>query len=802
MAKRKNINQLGIDPIDARNYIDKIKASSDAGFMSKIDYLATQINQPSMVFKEIIKDGIDKSIISDRHEDMVYGLWYDNQSELTEIFTSSLQSSQQTIYYRNVYESNDTSIGPEFSISYADYYGYGSSTGSFGTIPTNVYESKALYSKYRNLLLGTDEGLFEFKRPSWHNESDIYSRVYLTGYSTSNPTNYGGNTPITTNFVRNMDLAFTTKLPVSDWKQVTFLNSSLIMLKSDGTLWGLGFNSTSSLGINPTGSFYNYPVLVQTGSDWSYIDAGRDHCMAIKTDGTLWGWGNNSIFQLGDESNSTRSAAVQIGGYGSKWKTVSAGAHYSMGIKEEGTLWAWGANYSRQFGSASYSSGSFSSPVQIGSLTNWKDVYCSKTDRTNEMTTLMLKENNELSGSGANGNYQLGTGTSTTSITEPRGIMSDVSDMAMSRNYAAAIKTDGTIWRWGDPAWDTAVTTPTQFTNLGSNWQYVWASDEHFVASKTDKTIYTWGYGIGGGLGSNELVVETTPITPVFSSYFEEDKYGLNLEIISAAAHGAYAWQNRMTAVVSQYDIDINYYEESDFIYIINTNRDRFKDKIKPGSWQLSLTSVDFDGTLLSGSQSQYPNVLNLIDDSSTIVGSINDDRDVYNIYSGSLENSFYTGSFSVPYGLFYPKHGIMVLNGRSLYSFISLFTNRSIVTGSGAFFKSSNADTLYTSISGAIQINSSSFAFKANSAERVESSFIFVRIKSNEFNYTNNPSYADIDNGVIKPKVKNDNFGLTYITTIGLYDDEENLLAVAKFSRPIKKTIEKDMVVKIRIRY
>ena len=83
MAKRKNINQLGIDPIDARNYIDKIKASSDAGFMSKIDYLATQINQPSMVFKEIIKDGIDKSIISDRHEDMVYGLWYDNQSELT-----------------------------------------------------------------------------------------------------------------------------------------------------------------------------------------------------------------------------------------------------------------------------------------------------------------------------------------------------------------------------------------------------------------------------------------------------------------------------------------------------------------------------------------------------------------------------------------------------------------------------------------------------------------------------------------------------------------------------------------------
>ena len=131
-------------------------------------------------------------VIYDRHEDYDAALWNGLNVKLTSIFTSSLQSPETKIYYRNVYDSMDTSIDPEFTISYGDYYGYGSSTGSFGRILSSVTESKAIYSKYQNLLLGTDENLFKFKRPSWHTESEIYSRVYLTGIRDGSIITQGG----------------------------------------------------------------------------------------------------------------------------------------------------------------------------------------------------------------------------------------------------------------------------------------------------------------------------------------------------------------------------------------------------------------------------------------------------------------------------------------------------------------------------------------------------------------------------------------------------------------------------------
>ena len=141
-------------------------------------------------------------------------------------------------------------------------------------------------------------------------------------------------------------------------------------------------------------------------------------------------------------------------------------------------------------------------------------------------------------------------------------------------------------------------------------------------------------------------------------------------------------------------------------------------------------------------------------------------------------------------------------MNGRSLYSFGSLFTNRSTLSSIGQSEYSYNQDKLFNSISASMTFDSSSYYFQGTSMERIESSFIFVRIKSDEFNYTNNQTYSTGSNGTIHPKYRNNDFGLTYITSIGLYDDEENLVAVAKFSRPIKKTIEKEMVIKIRIRY
>ena len=820
MAKRRIPNSSISDMLTGKSGIDILKDLSDNRNIGKIDYVAMQLNQPSLVFKELITDD-EKMVIYDRHEDYDAALWNGLNVKLTSIFTSSLQSPETKIYYRNVYDSMDTSIDPEFTISYGDYYGYGSSTGSFGRILSSVTESKAIYSKYQNLLLGTDENLFKFKRPSWHTESEIYSRVYLTGIRDGSIITQGGTRVTssglpTTQFVLNevdeiftdpgkTSQVFTTKLPVDNWKQVELVNAGMLLLKEEGTIWGLGFNSQNySIGYHSPETIYNYPVLAQTGSDWDYISSGINHTLAIKKDGSLWGWGRNISGELGTSTIGIWNDPERIGGNSSTWKYVAAGNECSIGIQTDGTLWVWGSNNAGQFGLGNYTT--YYSPFKVGSDTNWKSVSIGKSTHVNAIACLFLKETGQLYGAGKNDLYQLGLGN--TSLTSNLTLITTgVSKMAMGTFSAVAIKTDGTLWRWGDPPWDIARTSPQQITSAGSNWSDVYASDLHFIGTKNTGLVYTWG--IYGALGDQDSAVYTEPIIPKILPILQEQSIS-PLNAISISAFGQYDFpnvpgnseENRTSAFIYKYDnLDISYYEESDYIYAININQNRFKDSVKPGSWQLSLTSVDLDGVILSGSRSDSNKITTLIDDSSLYNTDI-DENDVYNVYSGSVSDGFYTGSFAVPYGLFYPKRGIILLNGRALNSFCSIFTNRTPVTSSGAVPFSSNADKIYASLSGSMNINSSSYYFQGTSSERIESMYSFIRIKSEEFNFSNNSSYVTGSSGFIKPRMINNELGITYITTIGLYDDEKNLVAVAKLSKPIKKTIEKEMVIKIRIRY
>ncbi|MBZ0092389.1 MAG: hypothetical protein K8F27_09240 [Sulfuricellaceae bacterium] len=130
-----------------------------------------------------------------------------------------------------------------------------------------------------------------------------------------------------------------------------------LALKSDGSLWTWGQNIQGQLGDGSTAIRYTQR---QIGSGYKAIAAGDYHSLAIKNDGSLWAWGRNTNGQLGDGSTTNRSAPVQIGtGYAS----VEAGSNYSVAVKDDGSLWAWGNNGDGRLGNGGYDESHVPTPV-------------------------------------------------------------------------------------------------------------------------------------------------------------------------------------------------------------------------------------------------------------------------------------------------------------------------------------------------------------------------------------------------------------------------------------------------------
>lgn len=246
------------------------------------------------------------------------------------------------------------------------------------------------------------------------------------------------------------------------------------------------------------------------------------------------------------------------------------------------------------------------------------------------------------------------------------------------------------------------------------------------------------------------------------------------------------------------------YTETSDYIYVLNINRSRFKEKLAPGSWQLSLRATDVQTGLPSGSQ-----VTTLVDETigelyllGTSLSRTGPGGSFYYVYSGSLTNGLYTGNNSAtPYGIVYPDAGLIVLNGTALDASASINTKRSPAIGESSY----NSLRLFNSISGAMEVSSDN-SFKGRTLESINSTIYFARVGNGEFNFSNNVSYYQTGSEqYIKPlmlatedKYKN----ITYITTVGLYNDNKDLLAVAKLSKPVGKTSDSEMIIKIKLDY
>jgi alpha-tubulin suppressor-like RCC1 family protein len=322
-----------------------------------------------------------------------------------------------------------------------------------------------------------------------------------------------GNADIT-----NTSTPVTTFAGGSSWKQVSCGDVRTVAIKTDGTLWTWGSGLSGQLG-NAAITNRSTPVTTFAGgTNWKQVISGSFHATAIKTDGTLWTWGLGNGGRLGNAQTTIRSTPVTTFAGGTNWKQVSGGGSHTAAIKTDGTLWTWGNGTSGQLGNAQLTDRSTPVTTFAGG-NNWRHVSCAFRH------TAVIKTDGTLWTWG-NGNYgRLGNAIITGNISTPVTTFAGGTNwkqVSCGQFHTAAIKTDGTLWTWGNGVSGRLgnailtgnISTPVTTFAGGANWKQVTSGRFHTAAIKTDGTLWTWGGGGGyGQLGNADITNTSTPIT-------------------------------------------------------------------------------------------------------------------------------------------------------------------------------------------------------------------------------------------------------------------------------------------------
>ena len=281
-------------------------------------------------------------------------------------------------------------------------------------------------------------------------------------------------------------------------------------------LWVWGNGGNVQLGTNATTNRSTPVTTSAGGTNWKQVNSANLHTSAIKTDGTLWVWGSGGNGRLGINDASDKSTPVTTFAGGTNWKQVSGGNALTAAIKTDGTLFTWGLATLGRLGNG-ITTGAISTPVTtFAGGTNWKQVsgggsHCAA-----------IKTDGTLWTWGNGGNAQLGTNSTTDKSTPVTTFAGGTNWKQVSAGnlHTAALKTDGTLWTWGNGeagrlgnAVTTNVSTPVTTFAGGTNWKQVSAGGFHTAAIKTDGTLWTWGDNTAGRLGNASTTNVSTPVT-------------------------------------------------------------------------------------------------------------------------------------------------------------------------------------------------------------------------------------------------------------------------------------------------
>jgi alpha-tubulin suppressor-like RCC1 family protein len=742
-----------------------------------------------------IKKRIDQitGVDYDRKEVVSAPLWSHGNIELNKIYVNDNQPHHQKIYYRSIYSDskNTSSLDSEFSISYGNIYNSGSSTGSYGLISGSVSESSAIYSMYRNLLSDYDtvnnfsSGSFIFKGIGLRNNA-----VYIWGNNIfySPPKEILSPNRLYIPGVKNYKFNSMKSISVNGNE---YYPGGVFYINVEGKLFRtFGNESTQQIG---------------NDTDWKQVSCGQTHILLLKEDGTLWSYGSNFNGELGlgfsRYDNSIEYSLPQKIGLDNDWKMIKAGYACSFAIKENGELYSWGANTKGVLGLGDTEQRD--SPTKIGN--DWKYITVNFTDDLSGRTAFAIKTDETLWGWGDSNSAKLGEFVPIgPPILTPTQVSSDSwIDISVGKCFAVGIKINGYMYSWGENTSDgvlglgtngvIAFTQPQQI-GTDNDWTDIECGYEYSLALKSNKTLWGWGSNSNNQQGRG-------PNAPGGSipTYYAPTRIGTN------SGWKQIASSQYFSAGSIDYETDKKELYSSEDIYVINVDRKNFRDRVDSGTWELSFAAVSFNPSnkLVADTSS----IITIVDETVDLIGTTDEypsripynlGNTYYGVYSGSIKDGIHPSAASIPYGVFYPQRGLILLNGEALLKSGSICTLRTPPTSSGAIPKSSNADILYTAISGAM---SGGKPFIGRTIEVMDPTYYFLRIENEEFNNTFNPTYfIDPINFIVKDKLKSLGYPFTYITTIGLYNDEDDLLAVAKLSRPILKTPSTELVVKVKL--
>ena len=323
------------------------------------------------------------------------------------------------------------------------------------------------------------------------------------------------------------------------------------------------------------------------------------------------------------------------------------------------------------------------------------------------------------------------------------------------------------------PVWSGGATTLTSFytgsVQSGSSGEYYYDVYDKAGTDTTREVQFAIAYGHFNGSGSLSTSAGNNPSKAIYRQF-------RNIGIRNSQSHDKFEFPVGNTNIHKG-------------IYVINVNRARYREKIDPGNWELWL-----------GTGAGSPGRIKLIDDSgATRDSSVKASERVFNVVSGSIQT---TGNAVIPsgedattlandatgtYGLVYPELGLIVLNATALDA-----APLSLATAETANTNEDNHKKLFDVIE-------SGGKFQARREEQIKSSHYFCRVQSDKYNWSQNPTYfqganAELTNTTFIQDPK------SYITTVGLYNQFNELLAVAKLSQPLLKSRDREAVIKVRL--